>query len=230
MKKLSLTTIIIVLALLGLGGMVFYRVVPKTPDDAKILAGVKEQLSSKQIEQKDEYYKAIGERIKELKDNKTDNDTNALVYIAVFYNNLGQKDLALDYYTRALAQNPTNRMGLDNLAHLYEDRQQWEKAEETYLKLLAAYPDNINGYRSLAYLYQYHFPNGETKILKIFEKGLGVTNNNADLLSWLIQYYQDTARPEKAVPFSQVLAAQLNAAGKSGAPKTEGSPMRVEVK
>ncbi len=233
MKKPSITSILIVLALLTVGALVAYRILPKAPDDTRIFAEVKERIKDKQIEQKDEYYKAIGERIAQLKDDNNDNDTNALVYMAVFYNNLGEKELALDYYTRALAKDSKSRMGLDNLAHLYEDFQQWDRAEETYLKLLEAYPDYTLGYRSLAFLYQFHFPNGEVKLLQLFEKGLAATNNNSDLLNWLIQYYQDTGRPEKALPFSKVLADQLNAAAKAGgapAQTNNTSGIQVEVK
>lgn len=229
MKK-SLPIVIILLALLAVAGMVVYRTMPKTPDDAQILAEVKERLKDKKIEQKDQYYKAIGERIAQLHDANKENDANALVYIAVFYNNLGEKDLALDYYARALAKDPKNKMGLNNLASLYEDLTRWNKAEETYLKLLDAYPDDVLGYRSLAYLYQYHFSDPEAKILKLFEKALNATNNDRDLLGWLVQYYQDSGRPEKAVPFQKIIADQLNAAGKTGAPKDPDSPMKVEVK
>lgn len=230
MKKSLPTIIVIILAILAVGGVVAYRVMPKTSNDVQILADTKELLKDKTIEQKDEYYKAIEERIGQLKDDKNDNDANALVYLGVFYNNLGQKDLAMDYYTRALAKDPKSRMGMDNLAHLYEDLQRWDRAEETYLKLLEAHPDYTLGYRSLAYLYQYRFPNPEPKILKVFEGGLKATNNSADLLSWLVQYYQEIGTPEKAIPFQQEIANQLNAAQKSGAPKVPESPIKVEVK
>lgn len=230
MKKSLPTIIIVVLAILAVGGVVAYRVMPKAPNDAQILVEVKELVRDKEVPQKDEYYKAIGERIDLLKDNNKDNDANALVYLGVFYNNLGQKDLALDYYTRALAKDSKHRLGLDNLAHLYEDLQRWDRAEETYLRLLEAYPDYTIGYRSLAYLYQYRFPDPEPKILKLFEKGLNATNNSSDLLGWLVQYYQETGNPEKAIPFQQVIADQLNAVGKAGAPKAPDSQIKVEVK
>jgi tetratricopeptide (TPR) repeat protein len=203
---------------------------PKVPEDTEILAQVQARIQDKTIEKKDDYIKAIGERIDQLNDENKDNDANALVYIAVFYNNLGEKEVALDYYTRALAKDPAHRMGLDNLAHLYEDLSRWDRAEETYATLLEAYPDYVPGYRSLAYVYQYHGSDAEAKILKLFEKGLNATNNNADLLTWLIQYYQESGRGEKAVPFSKALADQLNAKNKPGAPNQEDSGIKVEVK
>lgn len=230
MKKPSIISIIIGIAILAVAGTVVYRMAPKAQNDTRILEQVKERIKDRKIEKKDEYLKAIGERIKELNDGKDDNDANALTYLGVFYNNLGEKDVALDYYTRALAKDPKNRLALNNTAQLYEDRQMWDRAEETYKKLLDAYPDYTPGYRSLAYLYQYHMADAEPKILKLFEKGLNVTKNSPDLLNWLIHYYQDTGRPEKSVPFQRVIVDQLNAAQKGPLKQQNDNGLKVEVK
>jgi|GEM_PF-1585700 len=230
MKKLPITTLIISLAILAVAGVVAYRITPKVSDDSKILSEVKDRIRDKKIDRKDEYIKAIGERIAQLNDANKDNDANALTYMAVFYNNLGEKDLALDYYNRALEKDPRSRIALDNIAHLYEDLSRWDRAEQAYLKLLDTYPNYTLGYRSLAYLYQYHFSDGEQKILKLFEKGLNATNNSTDLLSWLVQYYQDSGRPEKAVPFQQTIANQLNTAKSADSVKSGDKGIKVEVK
>lgn len=214
MKTTPSQSFVIVFVVIAGIGLVLYRfipiLIPKTPDDATIFAQVKEQIKDRQIEQKDKYVKGIEERIEQLKNKDKNDDINALVYTAVYYNNLGEKELALGYYKRALEKDPKNRIARANLASIYEDMSLWENAEEQYLKLLNDYPSYIPGYRSIAYLYQYRFPSPDTKILPIFEKGLNATKNHPDLLNWLIAYYQEAGRPEKAVPFSMELARQLN--------------------
>lgn len=231
MKITSLHPFVIVFVVIAGIGLVLYRLIPilipKMPDDAEIFAQVKERIKDKQIEQKDKYVKEIEGRIEKLKNKDKDDDVNALVYTAVYYNNLGEKKLALDYYERALEKDPKNRMARANLASIYEDLNLWEKAEEQYLKLLDDYPTYTPGYRSLAYLYQYRFPNPDTKILPIFEKGLNAANNHPDLLNWLIAYYQEAGRPEKAVPFSIELARQLN---KQQGTKKEVPGLEIKVK
>lgn len=211
MKQPSLSVIIAILIIAAAAGMVAYRLAPKPVDDEEILAEVKERVKDKPIEQKEEYIKGVEERIGKLKDAEADNDANALIYTAVYYNNLGEKELALDYYLRALEKDPTSRMALGNLASLYEELTRWDNAEERYLELIAYHPTYTRAYRSLGYLYQYRFPDPDKKIEKIFKAGLSVTNNHPDLLNWLIAYYQETGRPEKARPFSEELARQLNA-------------------
>ena len=219
MKHLSLSLVIAIVVIVSAVSVVVYRFVPKTPNDKQILAEVTERVKDKPIEQKDEYIKQVGERLEKLEDKEEDNDASALTYTAVYYNNLGEKELALDYYLRALEKDPKNRLARHNLASLYEDMSRWDKADGEYRRLLEDHPTYIPGYRGLAYLYQYRFPDPDSKIAPLFEKGLAATKNHPDLLNWLVAYYQETGQPEKAVPFSTELARQLNAQ-KGSAPST----------
>ncbi|MEK7122429.1 MAG: tetratricopeptide repeat protein [Patescibacteria group bacterium] len=228
MKKPSPSLIITLIVVASAVGLVAYRMMPKQIDDRAILEQVKERVKDKQIEQKEEYLKQAEERVEKLSDEEEDNDANALIYTAVYYNNLGEKELALDYYLRALEKDPTSRLGLHNLASLYEDLTRWDKAEERYLELIAYHPTYIPAYRSIGYLYRYRFPDPDQKIEDIFKAGLSVTNNHPDLLNWIIAYYQETDRPEIALSFSEELARQLNAQ-KGSAPKADDLQFETNV-
>jgi len=116
--------------------------------------------------------------------------------IAVGKANEGDKEGALADYLRLLEEYPNDLLLLNNTAVLYSDMGQWNKSEEYYLRLLEAYPGFVQGYRMLAYLYQYRFDNGEEKALALIEDGLSKTNNNPDLIRWLIGYYTEIGDEE----------------------------------
>ncbi|KUK66599.1 MAG: hypothetical protein XD85_0109 [Parcubacteria bacterium 34_609] len=116
--------------------------------------------------------------------------------IAVGKANKGDKEGALADYLRLLEEYPNDLLLLNNTAVLYSDMGQWNKSEEYYLRLLEAYPGFVQGYRMLAYLYQYRFDNGEEKALALIEDGLSKTNNNPDLIRWLIGYYTEIGDEE----------------------------------
>jgi len=124
--------------------------------------------------------------------------------------NQGKVQEALDGYLILLKDNPDNLLLLNNTADAYSDLSNWAKAEEYYKKLLVAHPDFIQGYRMLAYLYEYRFNDDEAKIKILIDDGLAKTNNNPDLLSWIIDYYQQKGEGDKAVPYSEILANKLN--------------------
>jgi hypothetical protein len=86
----------------------------------------------------------------------------------------------------------------------------WTKSEEYYKKLIEVHPEYIPGYRMLAYLYWYRFNDDEVKIKSLIDSGLEKNNNHPDLLSWIINYYQEKGEGEKALPYSNLLVNQLN--------------------
>ena len=116
--------------------------------------------------------------------------------IAVGKANEGDKEGALADYLRLLEEYPNDLLLLNNTAVLYSDMGQWNKSEEYYLRLLETYPGLTQGYRMLAYLYQYRFDNGGEKALALIEDGLSKTNNDTDLIRWLIGYYTEAGDEE----------------------------------
>ena len=116
--------------------------------------------------------------------------------VAVGKSNDGDKEGALADYLSLLEEYPNDLLLLNNTAVLYSDMGDWEKSEEYYLRLLEAYPTLTQGYRMLAYLYQYRFDDGEAKALALIEEGLIKTDNDPNLIRWLIGYYTEKDNEE----------------------------------
>ncbi|MDD2576715.1 MAG: hypothetical protein PHV76_04350 [Bacteroidales bacterium] len=116
--------------------------------------------------------------------------------IAVEKANKGDKEGAMVDYLLLIEDNPNDLLLLNNIAVLYSDMNEWKKSEEYYKRLLESYPDFIQGYRMLAYLYQYRFDNGGERALELIERGLIATNNNSDLIRWLVGYYTEIGDEE----------------------------------
>jgi len=116
--------------------------------------------------------------------------------VAVGKANDGDKEGALNDYLSLLEEYPNDLLLLNNTAVLYSDMGDWEKSEEYYLRLLEAYPTLTQGYRMLAYLYQYRFDDGEAKALALIEEGLIKTDNDPNLIRWLIGYYTEKDNEE----------------------------------
>lgn len=125
--------------------------------------------------------------------------------------NEGKTQEALDGYLALEKEAPEDLLLLNNIADTYSDLSNWSKAEEYYKKLLSAHPDFVQGYRMLAYLYQYRFNDDEAKIKALIDGGLSKNDNHPDLLSWIIDYYQQKEEGEKALLYSQILAEKMNA-------------------
>ncbi len=135
---------------------------------------------------------------------------NQRVLDAVGKANTGNKEQALNDYLAILNEDPANLIVLNNIADLYSDMSNWTKSEEYYKKLIEVHPEYIPGYRMLAYLYWYRFNDDEVKIKSLIDNGLEKNNNHPDLLSWIINYYQEKGEGEKALPYSNLLVNQLN--------------------
>jgi len=142
----------------------------------------------------------------------TSPDLKAKILELVGKANEGKNEEALTGYLALEKDNPTDLLLLNNIADLYSDMGNWTKAEEYYKKLLNTYPSFIQGYRMLAYLYQYRFNDDEVKIKALIDDGLSKNNNHPDLLSWIIDYYQQKEEGEKALPYSELMKQQIESA------------------
>ena len=161
-------------------------------------------------QQGEQLMEEIIRRQAELDDDNADNDIAANNFLAISISDLGDKTGAIAYYKAALKLDPKSRIALNNIANVYQDLSDWNNAEVYFKKLIAAEPGYTPTYRSLAYLYQYRFNDPEEKIKALIDQGLVANPDNADLLSWIISYYQEKQENEKAVPYAERLAAALN--------------------
>ncbi|MDO8474028.1 MAG: hypothetical protein Q7S62_00515 [bacterium] len=144
---------------------------------------------------------------KDLKDSNKDNDFAAYANIGVNLNIFGEKAEALQWYGKALLIDPESLLVLNNVADIYSDLGQYDKAEQNWLKLTELYPDKTMFYRSLGYLYWYRMQKSPQDIEALFKKGLAATNNNADLLTWLISYFSETGNNVKFAEYANLLNA-----------------------
>lgn len=144
----------------------------------------------------------------ELKDSDPKNDFAAFLRLGVNFNHLGEKQRALEFYNQALKTDPKNILALNNVAEIYSDLGDYQKAEEYFLKLVEYYPDKTDFYRKLGYLYRYHLNKTPSEIENLFKTGLEKTNNSADLITWLISYYQEIGDNQKFVEYANLLAGK----------------------
>ena len=156
----------------------------------------------------EQYVQELLQAKEELKDSDKKNDFSAYLRTGIYLNLLGEKKEALEWYEKALAQDPTNILALNNSANIYNDLGQYDASEDTWLKLIAAYPNRPAPYRSLGYLYWYRLYKSPGDIEDFFKRGLAATNNDPDLLTWLISYFQETGNNEKFAEYANLLNAQ----------------------
>ena len=144
----------------------------------------------------------------ELKDSNPKNDFSAYLRLGVNFNNLGEKQKALEFYNKALRTDSKSILALNNIAEIYSDSGDYKKAEEYFLKLVEYYSDKTDFYRKLGYLYQYRLNKTPVEIETFFKQGLEKTGNNADLITWLISYFQEIGDNEKFVEYTNLLAGK----------------------
>lgn len=152
----------------------------------------------------------VGDLLKareELGDEDGSNDFSATLQMGVNLNFLGEKEMALEWYQKALEQDPTNLLALNNIANLYGELGQYDKAEETWLLLIDTYPDKTQFWRNLGYFYQYRLRKFPQEIEAFFKRGLEATNNSPDLITWLMGYFQEIGNNEKWVEYANLLNA-----------------------
>lgn len=141
----------------------------------------------------------------DLHDLDRKNNGVAWMRLGVNLNLLGEKEEALKAYKKALLQDETNVLVLNNVANLYDDLGRYEESEAAWLKLISLYPDRTATYRSLGYLYEYRMRKTSLEIEALFQVGLTATNNSSDLLSWLMSYFLETGNNEKFVEYANIL-------------------------
>lgn len=144
----------------------------------------------------------------ELADTNADNDFAALTSMGVNLNILGEKERALEWYEQALAKDPQNILVLNNMADIYSDLRQYDRAEGKWLNIIRLYPDKTMFYRSLGYLYWYRMQKSPQDIEALFKGGLEATENDPDLLNWLLSYFLETGNNGKFVEYTNILNAQ----------------------
>jgi len=144
----------------------------------------------------------------ELKDSNPKNDFSAYLRLGVNFNNLGEKQKALEFYNKALRTDSKSILALNNIAEIYSDSGDYKKAEEYFLKLVEYYSDKTDFYRKLGYLYQYRLNKTPVEIETFFKQGLEKTGNNVDLITWLISYFQEIGDNEKFVEYTNLLAGK----------------------
>lgn len=142
----------------------------------------------------------------QLKDSYKNNDFAAHVSFGVNLNILGEQQKALRSYEKALKVEANNLLVLNNMANIFSDLGQYDKAQVYWLKLTELYPDKTMFWRSLGYLYRYRMQKSSQQIEEFFKKGLAATNNNPDLLTWLIAYFQETGNNEKFAEYANLLS------------------------
>jgi tetratricopeptide (TPR) repeat protein len=141
----------------------------------------------------------------ELKDKDAGNDFAAYTNIGVNLNIFGEKEEALKWYEKALLIDPESLLVLNNVADIYSDLGNYDKAEQNWLKLTELYPDKTMFYRSLGYLYWYRMQKSPQDIEALFKKVLETTDNNTDLLTWLISYFSETGNNVKFAEYANLL-------------------------
>lgn len=138
----------------------------------------------------------------ELNDKNVDNDLSAQLRMGVYLNLLEEKEKALEWYGKVLKTDATNTLALNNIANIYTDLGWYEKAETTWLTLIAAYPGETSFYRSLGYLYRFRLEKSPAEIEALFVRGLDATDNDGDLVGWLLAYFEETGNNEKWVEYA----------------------------
>lgn len=151
----------------------------------------------------DELFKARSQ----LKDKDKANDFAGYVSLGVNLNILGEKREALTYYEKALAIDPDSLLVLNNMADMFSDLGQYDKAEAYWLKLTQLYPNKTMFWRALGYMYRYRLQKSPQEIEEFFKQGLSITNNDPDLIHWLISYFQETGNNEKFAEYANLLNA-----------------------
>jgi len=204
MKKETIITLVLILVLILIIFSIVFLFVNKKEENTNNIQENEYQSEELNNNEEQEQQESSLEEDKEI---------SQKILEAVNKANSGDKEGALNDYFSILNDDPSNLVVLNNIADLYSDMSNWGKSEEYYKKLLEAHPEYVPGYRMLAYLYQYRFNDDENKIKALIDDGLNKNNNHPDLLSWIVNYYQERGEGEKALPYSSLLTDKLNESG-----------------
>lgn len=107
----------------------------------------------------------------------------------------GNRDKALEYYTRATTLNPNASIAWSNMGIIYAERGQPEKAREVYERAVAADPRFSDGWMNLGAIAAQtgDFPTA----IRHFEEAMKYDPDNVRLLNMLGSSYRDSGQPEK---------------------------------
>jgi eukaryotic-like serine/threonine-protein kinase len=116
------------------------------------------------------------------------------VTLARIHDLMGQHDLALQEFQRALDINPRNAAALNGLAHTYEDSGRTADAEAAFQKAAALRPDSWDGYNELGNFYdrQSKFQ----QAIQQYHHALELTPDNAQVYWNLGATYLDSGDPK----------------------------------
>jgi serine/threonine protein kinase/tetratricopeptide (TPR) repeat protein len=116
------------------------------------------------------------------------------VTLARIHDLMGQHDLALQEFQRALDINPRDAAALNGLAHAYEDSGRIPDAEATFQKAAALRPDSWDSYDELGnfYVRQSKFQ----EAVQQYRRALDLTPDNAQVYLNLGASYLDSGDPK----------------------------------
>ncbi|MCF8238546.1 MAG: tetratricopeptide repeat protein [Saprospiraceae bacterium] len=122
----------------------------------------------------------------------------------------GNRDKALEYYTRATTLNPKASIAWSNMGIIYAERGQPLKAREVYEKAVAADPRFSDGWMNLGAIAAQmgEFPTA----IRHFEEALKYDPENVRLLNMLGSSYRDSGQPEKGQVYLEKAARLGNTA------------------
>lgn len=140
-----------------------------------------------------------------LRDSDPSNDADAYLNIGFNTHVLGDEELAISAYKKALKIKPADFFGLNNIATSYRVLGNYKKAEEFYRELVRVNPGDTNVYRNLADVFRAQYPEDEEGIVRIMESGIEVVLEPGDLLSYLGVYFRDRGKIEEAIGYFENL-------------------------
>jgi tetratricopeptide (TPR) repeat protein len=153
----------------------------------------------------EEIISKIRENEKLLRDDDKSNDVSAYLNIGFDMRQLGDDEMAILAYLRALEVDPEHPLGLNNIATSYREIGEYAKAEEAYRRAIISIPGEISNYINLADVYRIQHPDDEEGLLAIINSGVEVVGGPYDLISYLAVYYRDRGDAAKAIEYFEKL-------------------------
>lgn len=139
------------------------------------------------------------ERVESILDKKSRERTvDDYLFLGNNYLNLGENQLALEAFLKALKINPEHDIAALNTANTYLTLGEYKKAEDIYWALIDKNPKNIEPYLKLGELYQkYSSLRGNPE--SILQKGVENNPENYNLIFALSSYYEKVGNKELAL-------------------------------
>ncbi len=133
------------------------------------------------------------EAIKSLRqaDRLAPNDARILKALSLVYSRTGDKDTAIRYAEKLVANFPDDTKGRFYLATLYDSNADYSKAEQIYREILDRHPTHVGAMNNLSVLLSTNFPANKSKqeeALQLAQKALSLEPDNAvvfDTLGWI---------------------------------------------